>query len=165
LATTTQDYYTTLIRDHISPALRQLGLKGSGGTYVLPDATHWAIIGFQRSIFGDRHEQKFTINLTVVGREEWVAARSTKPYLPERPSPGTFYGNWVWGRRIGELMPSAQDHWWWFTPGTDLDSLTTEVIAMIREYGLPAMRARLAAPDDETLGDRSAAHGSLRSPA
>jgi hypothetical protein len=145
LATTTQDHYTVLIRDHISPALRQLGLKGSGGTYLLPDATHWAIIGFQRSIYGDRHETKFTINLTVVGRDDWGSARTTQPHLPKRPAPGTFYGNWLWQRRIGELMPSPHDYWWHFTPRTDLDALAADVIAAIRSYGLPAMRERLDA--------------------
>jgi hypothetical protein len=38
-----QDDYREMIRDHIAPALREMGFKGSGQNYALPSETHWGV--------------------------------------------------------------------------------------------------------------------------
>ncbi len=131
------------MRDHIAPELRELGFKGSGGSFVLDDPEHWATIGFQRDRYSDRVEVRFTVNLQVVSRSDWQAARSQRGYLPERPAANTTYGRLVWWQRLGELLPVGRDVWWKVGPGTDLPALASEVLAAIRDYGLPAMRAQL----------------------
>lgn len=140
-----QQRCAVLMRDLLAPALRELGLKGSGGTFVLDDPVSWAIVGFQRSVRNDRSRVQFTINLTVVGRAAWADARRSHPYLSARPAPNLRYGNPTWQQRIGILLPSGVDTWWAVDSGTDLDGLTREVIAAIRDHGLPAMRRQLEA--------------------
>jgi hypothetical protein len=44
-----QATYRAMLRDDIAPALRALGLKGSGSRYSLPDPESWALLGFQAS--------------------------------------------------------------------------------------------------------------------
>jgi hypothetical protein len=140
-----QQRYAVLMRDRLAPALRELGLKGSGGTFVLDDPVCWAIVGFQRSVHNDRSRVQFTVNLTVVGRQAWAETRRSYPYLSARPAPNMRYGNPAWQQRIGTLLPSGVDTWWAVDSRTDLDGLAREVIAAIRDHGLPAMRRQLAA--------------------
>ncbi len=44
------------VKDLISPALRTMGFKGSGGRYQLPSEDQWALLGFQKSTFSDALE-------------------------------------------------------------------------------------------------------------
>jgi hypothetical protein len=55
--------------------LRELGFKGSGRVYVLPDENDWVMLGFQSSNASSAEGVKFTINPLVVGKAEWVEAR------------------------------------------------------------------------------------------
>jgi len=144
-----QDAFKVMLRDEIAPALRQLGLRGSGQTFSLPSKTHWALVGFQKSDWSDSRQLRFTINLTVVSHDAWEAARSRFPEigdhpvangdyaLPIRPMPG------YWHIRIGRLLPGDRDRWWDLGTGTDVAQLATEVMTVIREHVLPAMQARL----------------------
>ena len=84
-----QSIYQDIVKDSLSPALRQLGFKGSGGRYSLPCAHCWAQLGFQKSVYSDAEEVQFTANLQVVNTSDWAEARTERPYLPERPAPGT----------------------------------------------------------------------------
>lgn len=142
-APTTRDAFALLMREHLGPALRAEGFNGSGGVYRLPDPRHWAQVGVQRSVHGDRRETRFTINLSVVSKPAWDAARADRPYLPDRPAPNTRYGLPVWHSRIGLLLPAAIDAWWTLRPESDLPTLAAEVLAALRDHGLPAIRARL----------------------
>lgn len=144
---TAQESFATLMRLHVAPALRDLGFKGSGAVFNLPEAGFWASVGFQRSVYSDRDEVRFTANLTVVSRSVWQAIRAEKPYLPERPAPNTFYGRSVWQERIGGLLPGGEDKWWHLGPDTDLEALARDVVAAISDFGLPAMRARILSGD------------------
>jgi hypothetical protein len=141
---TAQESFATLMRQHVAPAMRDLGLKGSGGVFTLPDAEHWASIGFQRSTYSDRHEIRFTVNLTAGSKAVWQEARAARTYLPERPAPNTFYGSFIWQSRIGQLLPGGQDKWWSVGPQTALEALALDVAAAIRDYGIPALRNHLS---------------------
>ena len=147
---TAQDRYGVLMREHLAPGLRSLGLKGSGGTFAIPDDLHWALVGFQRSQFSDRTHLRFTLNLTVGSKASWNEARAERSYLHDSPAPNTFYGSWIWQKRIGGLMPSGEDKWWRLDGSTDLQALADDVIGAMRDYGLPAMHARLASRSSDT---------------
>jgi hypothetical protein len=145
---TAQEQFAELIRKHVAPALRQLGFKGSGQVYVLPDDAAWILVGFQRSVSSNRARIRFTINLTVANKQKWADLRAqskdwSDPY-PERPAPSTFYGKGIWQRRIGDLLPRHADHWWELQPDTDLREIALDVFESVRDFGLPALRARLA---------------------
>ena len=137
--TNAQETFKALMRDEIAPALRQLGFKGSGQAYALPSETCWALVGFQKSQASEASYVRFTVNATVVSREAWEQERAERPYLPERPSPNTFYGKFAWQERIGGLMPGGQDRWWEITGRTDARAIAESVIEAIRDYALPAM--------------------------
>ena len=137
---TAQETFSTMMRSRIAPALRKLGLKGSGQTFQLPSDECWALLGFQRSQWSDAGHAKFTVNVTVASREAWERARAQRSYLNERPSPNTFYGTFVWQQRIGALMPGGEDCWWNVRGGAETSAVASAVVDAIREYALPAMR-------------------------
>jgi Domain of unknown function (DUF4304) len=139
-----QDEYKALLRERIAPALRALGLKGSGARYRLDVPDHFAELGFQSSAGNSWEHVRFTVNLSVAERAAWEAARSARPSLPERPSPNVFYGRpLTWHKRIGGVLPGGGDHWWDLRPETDPARLADEVVAALRDHGLPAMRERM----------------------
>ena len=61
------------------------------------------------------------MNLKVVSREVWKLARVDHSWLPEAPAPNTRYPVAEWSPRIGRLMPSGQDHWWWLRRASSWD--------------------------------------------
>ena len=66
---TTQENYAALVKDRLSPAFRELGLRGSGGRYELPlRVPGWALPDLQRSAYSDKAEIRFTVNLLVVSQ-------------------------------------------------------------------------------------------------
>jgi hypothetical protein len=85
-AVTAQDVYAALIKDDISPAMREQGLVGSSGRYALKSDSHWALVGFQKSWYSDRAEVQFTVNLLTVRRDDWESLIAERPYsAPSRP--------------------------------------------------------------------------------
>jgi hypothetical protein len=132
-----------MLREQIAPRLRALGFKGSGQAYSLPSRTHFATIGFQKAKWSEAASLSFTANVTVAECDIWEKEREVRPYLPAKPSPNTYYGDYIWQKRIGFLLPAGQDQWWDVGAGMSTDALADEVVAAIHEYALPAMRARL----------------------
>ena len=144
---TAQEAFTRMIKAEVAPALRRLGFKGSGQRYELPSKTHWAVVGFQRSTSSDAKHVKFTINATVVSREEWERASNEQPWLGKRPSANA-RSSVGWEARIGGVMPNTGgDHWWSVTPGSVTEPVAGEVVGAVRDYLLPAMRARMDRTD------------------
>jgi hypothetical protein len=130
------------MKDRIAPRLRECGLKGSGQNYYLPSKSHWALIGFQKSMFSDYSELKFTVNLYVVNKNDWENARKEKSYFPVKPTPTT---KWVigWERRIGFLLPERCDHWWSMENNSNLDMISDQVVEFMVKYALPAVNEQL----------------------
>jgi hypothetical protein len=126
---TAQAMYQHLVNDSLSPALRELGFKGSGGRYSLPCADCWAQLGFQKS--GLQRRQGSAVHGQPPGREDldWAEARSERPYLPERPAPGTIYGGDVAAyARIGDLTPERSDRWWRVYGEVDAAAVVADVM-------------------------------------
>jgi len=142
---TAQDSFSGAVREVLRPRMAALGFIGSGTTFTMPSDTHFAVIGLQKSQFSDRRSLKFTANVTVVPKDVWAALRASKPHLPARPAPNTFYGTEVWQRRIGKLLPTGEDKWWSITSDADADVAAVEVAALIEHHVLPEMRAHLSA--------------------
>lgn len=51
------------------------GPQGFRRAYVLPDATCWAQVGFQKSSSSDRGRLRFTVNLQVTDKARWDERR------------------------------------------------------------------------------------------
>ena len=56
---TAQESYRQMIKAQLAPGLRSLGFTGSGRTYDLGWAEHWAMLGLQASQWSDREELTF----------------------------------------------------------------------------------------------------------
>ncbi len=134
---TSQERYKTMIDATISPRLRELGLKGSGGKYELTSKTHWALLGFQKSVYSDRQAIRFTVNLVAVTREAWEHGVEEHPHWGKRTSSGgMIYGAAVPIVRIGQAA-GREDIWWEFRAVDDIEATAAEVRADIEEFGLP----------------------------
>jgi Domain of unknown function (DUF4304) len=140
---TAQDTYAAMLKTLIAPGLRAVGFKGSGQNYRLPSDDYWAMLGFQKSTSSDASHVRFTGNVVVVSRSGWDAVRAESPHLPERPTATTYWGTFVWQKRIGELLPGGEDLWWEVEAGSDAAELADAIVWAIRDYVLPAMKRQM----------------------
>jgi len=138
-----QDIYASMVKDRISPRLREEGLVGSSGRYAVPSDSHWALVGFQKSAFSDRNEVRFTINLVAVGKPEWEQLRLEHPYLAKRPQPTFHHPEPALSMRIGQLVDDGEDKWWRVVPTSDCEPIVDEVIRDLTEAGIPWLRAQI----------------------
>jgi len=143
------DIFKSVLKNHWAPALRELGLKGSGRIFVVPDERDWAMLGFQSSTASNAEWVKFTINLLVVGKDAWEEARERSSYLSAKPSPNTL-GPHRYAQRIGYLTHGA-DHWWRLYASEDSESLVAEVSGALRDVAVPKLRQEMS---DQTAGPR-----------
>ncbi len=133
-----------MVRDRLAPALRAMGFRGSGQAYTLPSDTHWAMLGLQRDKWSDRNRLAFTVNVSVVSRSAWEQTRERVPWVGVRPSAnGVEPVDYELQVRIGDLCGRG-DYWWPVSAdGSDEDSTLDDVLAVIEQYALPALRAAL----------------------
>lgn len=141
--TTGQATFIDFIKTYVAPGLRELGFSGSGNKYKLPNSRCFAILGIQKSAYSTTNEVKFTINLTVADKNDWLEQQRKKTYLPKEPAANTFYGDFVWQSRIGTLLPDSNDKWWSILPSSDLQQVSEEVLEAIKKYALPAIVEKL----------------------
>lgn len=142
---TTQDAYKELVTVYLSPALRDMGFRGSGGKYQLPSESHWSLIELQKSAFGDRSDMTFTLNLFVVPRDSWMQTGKRVSIQGLRPESGTYRDGFE-RARLGMLAGSDdRDHWWSLQPDTDLAALSRTVLTDLERVGMPWMIARMTA--------------------
>jgi hypothetical protein len=137
-----QESYKAMVKNLLSPELRAMGFKGSGGRYSLPSEECWALLGFQKSTYSDAVKLQFTVNLAVVTRSDWAALRASEPFHPEKPSAQLGTSKAGHNVRIGQLYSDEPGDWWW-SMRSDADSaeVASSVLDGIREYGLPWMRS------------------------
>jgi len=140
-----QRAFAGMIKDAVAPALRDLGFRGSGQSYAIPSDEHWALLGFQKRTSSTRERVLFTVNLTVVSKDNWAAIRETSPWQPARPSPNFSVSGLpgAWSERIGSLLPNPTDFWWEIESERQVRSATADIIEKIRTYALPAMQRQM----------------------
>src|SRR6266508_1633339 len=63
---TAQESFKQMLRDHVAPALREMGFRGSGQNFSLRSDSHWALLDFQKSQWSSEDKIAFTVNLPVV---------------------------------------------------------------------------------------------------
>lgn len=145
-ATTTsrspQEVYAEWMKATFGPALRGAGLRGSGGRFELPSDVFWAQLGFQKSAYSDGQEVRFTVNLSVIRRDEWEAQAASAPHLGQRPSPSTHYGAWADQVRLGRLTPEGEDKWWRIVRGVESSEVRDDAVHDLLTYGVPWLRGR-----------------------
>jgi hypothetical protein len=150
---TAQDAYAALLRDHIGPALRSIGFRGSGGAYTLPHPEFWVRIGVPSSAWNTRDKVSFTLNVTVIPKDGWERLRRRFPGISAaQPQANTAYdapslgdNPGFWQTRIGQLLVPPGERWWTLFPDSDLIALSHEVMVAVRDGALPAIAARTTA--------------------
>lgn len=140
-----QDTFADMIKLGVRPRLKALGFTGSGTTFVWPSTSCFSQLGIQRSQFSNRDALTFTINVTSADRSAWDLARESRPHLPAKPSPNTFYGTHAWQTRIGKLFPDGEDKWWTVEADQDWQSVADEVVDAVIRHALPELRRRSSA--------------------
>jgi hypothetical protein len=140
---TAQETYAEMLKTLVAPGLRAIGFKGSAQDYRLQSDDYWALLGFQKSTSSDASHVRFTCNVLVVSKSRWDAVRAESPHLPERPTATTFWGTFVWQKRIGALLPGGEDLWWEAEADGDLAELAGAVLWAVQDYALPAMRRQM----------------------
>jgi hypothetical protein len=126
-----------------APALRGAGLRGSGGRFELPSAWAWAQLGFQKSAHSSADELRFTVNVSVIPRDEWARQSAAKPYLGKRPAPGTQYGVWANSTRIGCLAPGGEDKWWRILRGVDAAAVRDDALHDLLTNAVPWLKQQV----------------------
>lgn len=114
-----------MIRDRVSPAMRQLGFKGSSGKYSFTSGDWTGRMEVQKSVWNTQDVVDFTFNLMVVHR----------PTIPTGKPSG------IWSMPLSQLLPMKWDYWWNISPSTDIEELTGNIITILRDFGLPAIKA------------------------
>lgn len=144
---TARERFGRMVREILAPGLRLLGFKGSGAQYLLPCEDRWVGLGIQRWYTGDSTKVRFTINLSIVKKSDWdqirEAQRMWKQPPGRRPSANAKYSKLQWQDRLGLLMPSADDKWWDLGLNDYPAGVAADVLAAVRDYGLPELRARI----------------------
>lgn len=133
--TSAQDEFKRMLRGDIAPALRQLGMKGSGRNYVLPNPDHHLLVGFQGDRYNTADDVRFTVNLAVISKHDWEQGWQPwwgKPSATMQGPVGTYL-------RLGLFMPEQDDVWWELSPGTDVAALAAEVVQAIQQFGIPGL--------------------------
>jgi hypothetical protein len=132
---TAQQTFDRFLRSDLAPALRRLGLKGSGRHY------HWdrgqsnlGWVSFQGGKYNSRAMVEFTINLTV--------AR-------------TLSGVQHWWNRIGSFLPVVADTWWRVPAGAATEDLLVDLVDSISDHGLVALEAAMDEVEHPRVPPRS----------
>ena len=139
--------FEEMLKTQIAPALRELGMRGSGQNFRLPNENggQHALLGFQkdsRDSVHAVHRERDARRVGMAGgpRSARLAADHAHRRLdvPPRPGPPVV--------RAGGVVDgsAAHDHWWTIRAADDVPAVAAHVIAVVREAVLPQLRARLS---------------------
>ncbi|KGM03533.1 DUF4304 domain-containing protein [Cellulomonas cellasea] len=132
-----------MLRTSVAPALRELGLRGSGQSYRLTNAGgDHALLGIQKSVASSRSAALLTVNLAYFPGADWDAAHAAGQ-VAARP---TASARWIpsgWQTRIGLLVDEPHDHWLTVRSPADVSVVSAHLLALVRDLALPQLTARL----------------------
>jgi hypothetical protein len=123
---TAQDAYRQMLREHIAPALRELGFRRgpSLGAFRYETTTHAAEVRFIKSRLSTRQEVSFWVKLHASD------IRTERVY---------------WRRTLASLDPEPRVQWD-IEAGGPIQTVASDVLRAFRSYGWPAIQAALDNP-------------------
>jgi hypothetical protein len=137
--------FDQMLKTHIAPSLRALGMRGSGQNYSLPNpAGDYALIGFQKDRYNTAQLCRFTLNTAFYRKLAWQQARDRESWLPAAPTATSVFGVAGWQDRVGTLLDPPHDHWWVIATPADVTLVADQVTTVVRAVVLPQLTARLA---------------------
>ncbi|MFC5285660.1 hypothetical protein ACFPM7_01230 [Actinokineospora guangxiensis] len=138
-------WFRLMVETDLAPGLRALGLSGSDRHYRLVTDTHRAEISIVQAP-ARQDTTRFTLSLGVTPTDEWTNQRRIRPYLTHS-QPG-------WRAPIGQVVLVGSgvpigDLWWQVRAGRPFSRISKEILNLVKEFALPAMRAQIK---DRTTG-------------
>lgn len=120
-----------IVKHGVAPALTAAGFERQARAFHRRRGEGIDVVTVQPSKWNARGEGKFTVNLGIY----FPAVERLLSPEPVIEAPGD--GNCHARRRLGQLMPTENDHWWSIDKRTDLRALSAEVEAGLTAFGLP----------------------------
>lgn len=140
-----EEWFRFMVDTNLAPGLRALGFFGVGLRFRIESNRHWGEILVEQAPPLTTKAVRFTVQVGVISRDEWAEQLRVRPYSPAGEAAHTQTTGWR--APIGELVTVAGhpigELWWELEVGRPFDSLAREVLAAVREFALPAMRARM----------------------
>lgn len=140
-AESAQQVYKEMITRWISPALRELGFKGSGGKYSMTQGEWLVFVGFQRFTWSTRESVHFDANVAVrhlpTSEAFDLANREARKMGRAPENPPSYWS------RLSRLIPDRPEHGWKVGPSEPGRPVAEEVISCVRERFLPVVRAEM----------------------
>lgn len=140
-----QEWFRLMVETSLAPGLRELGFFGAGRRFRMAFDGHWAevVIAQGRSHFPET--VRFTLQLSVISRNEWTEQLRVRPYYPANDLGATQRIGWQ--APIGALVIVADNPigelWWELTIGQPFEPLAEEALTALRNFGIPALRAQV----------------------
>jgi hypothetical protein len=117
--------FKDMLRTEVAPALRELGLRGSGQKFRLPTGSETkALIDFCRSGYNTSDHCRFSLLVSYLDAD--VSRADT-----------------AWSADSGQFMEPPHEHWWTITSPGDVEPVADHVVAVVRDMLLPQLRARV----------------------
>jgi hypothetical protein len=139
---TAQDSYRAMFKDQIGPALRRLGLRGSGMRYHLPVLEHFCTVSFiasKSSTWAVAH---------VVGQVSVIPHRVWQTKVAEGRAGGSKPSNDYYDPDRSRRFRSQ----WTVFAGLPTNQVASEVIEAVGDRAIPWMRALLVSGDPADTG-------------
>lgn len=142
-----QHWFGLMVDRKLAPGFRALGFAPIGKRYRMEVDRHWADVTVLHAQPDSESSVRFTLLLSVLTRHEWSDQLRVRPYCSARTPEGSVRTEWeapigqlvyVSGYQVGQL-------WWELEAGQPFDGLAKEVLAMVRIFGIPAIRNRIHA--------------------
>ncbi len=154
---TGQLHLREMLRTQVAPAFRELGMRGSGQKYWLPNENgDHALVEFRKDRWNAAYSGacRFTLEYLFYSGAAWEKARSRWTWLPAKPNAGTYLVDAPDGpaeidvrwENIARLMPvrhGYDGHCWTIRTADDVPAVADHVIALLRDGVLPGLRAQV----------------------
>ena len=134
-----------MVRQGFRPRLKALGFKCSGTTFTWTAEPYVAKIALQKARQSNRGEVYFTANWIVERKVPREGARTDETSLSDEPASTKSYDvKYLYGNRIGFLLPSRKDAWWVVSANDDWQPVADAVVDAISSYVLPEVQNLIA---------------------
>ena len=128
---TAQECLKAFLTDHVAPALRALGFRGSQQSFTQPSDTHFITVRVIRSSNSNAAIVECAANVQIIARDVW-RQEAQKRRIGDKPDPRAIYGG-----GIGVEDPLGR---WYVYAGASLDELASTAIPTTRDRIIDARR-------------------------
>lgn len=136
--------FDEMLRTQIAPALRDLGFRGPGKVFNLPnDGGDHAMFGFLKDRWNTPDSCRFTAIAAFHRQTDWERARLAQSWLPARPALCHVVSG-GWQARVGLLLDPPHDHWWTVRVEDDVLAVADHVVGVVVDAVMPQLQARIA---------------------